>query len=99
AGYDTYDSSLEVRRHIGYLPESAPLCTDMPVVDFLQFAGTMHGIKGNRLAGRVKSVIERTGLVNAVTKNIGELSKGYRQRVGLAQALIPEPDILILDEP
>lgn len=99
AGYDTYDNSLEVRRNIGYLPESAPLYTDMPVVDFLKFAGTMHGIKGNKLAGRVKNVIERTGLTNAVAKNIGELSKGYRQRVGLAQALIHEPDILILDEP
>ncbi len=99
AGYDTFDSSLEVRKRIGYLPESAPLYTDMPVVDFLKFAGSMHGLKGNRLQKQVKNVIDRTGLGSAVAKNIGELSKGYRQRVGLAQALIHEPDFLVLDEP
>lgn len=99
AGFDTYENSLDVRRHIGYLPESAPLYTDMSVVDFLKFAGSMHGLRGNRLAGRIKNVVERTGLSGAVAKNIGELSKGYRQRVGLAQALIHEPDFLVLDEP
>ncbi len=99
AGFDTYDKSLQVRRRIGYLPESAPLYSDMVVVDFLKFAGSMHGLKGNRLAGRVRNVVDRTGLTSAVAKNIGELSKGYRQRVGLAAALIHEPDILILDEP
>jgi ABC-2 type transport system ATP-binding protein len=99
AGYDVFDDSLEVRRHIGYLPESAPLYTDMPVVDFLKFIGTMRGVTGQRLKKRVGEVIDRTGLGGAVSKNINELSKGYRQRVGLAQALIHEPDILILDEP
>lgn len=99
AGYDTFEDSLQVRRHIGYLPESAPLYTEMPVVDFLKFAGSMRGLKGDRLKKRVKNVVERTGLTSAVAKNIGQLSKGYRQRVGLAQALIHEPDILVLDEP
>ncbi len=99
AGFDTFEKSLEVRRRIGYLPESAPLYTEMAVVDFLKFAGGMHGLKGNRLSSRIKNVIDRTGLGSAVAKNIGELSKGYRQRVGLAQALIHEPDILVLDEP
>jgi ABC-2 type transport system ATP-binding protein len=99
AGYDTFDNSLEVRKRIGYLPESAPLYTDMSVVDFLKFAGSMHGLRGNRLQGQVKNAIDRTGLGSAVAKNIGELSKGYRQRVGLAQALIHEPDFLVLDEP
>jgi ABC-2 type transport system ATP-binding protein len=99
AGYDTYENSLDVRRRIGYLPESAPLYTDMAVVDFLRFAGNMRGLKGDRLKKRVKNVVERTGLTSAVAKNIGQLSKGYRQRVGLAQALIHEPDILVLDEP
>src|SRR5690606_34415146 len=70
AGYDTFDDSLQVRRHIGYLPESAPLYTEMPVVDFLKFAGSMHGLKGDRLKKRVKNVVERTGLTSAVAKNI-----------------------------
>lgn len=99
AGFDVFDQSLDVRRHLGYLPESAPLYTDMLVVDFLKFAGSMRGIKGERLNRRIKDVVERTGLESAVGKNISELSKGYRQRVGLAQALIHEPDVLILDEP
>lgn len=99
AGHDVFEQSLEVRRHVGYLPESAPLYTDMPVVDFLKFAGSLRNIKGQRLQSRVADVIDRTGLQSAVGKNIGELSKGYRQRVGLAQALIHEPDVLILDEP
>lgn len=99
AGYDTFEDSLAVRKHIGYLPENAPLYTDMGVIDFLRFAGNMHGLKGKKLSNRISDVIGRTGLSSAVSKNIGELSKGYRQRVGLAQALIHEPDILILDEP
>ncbi len=99
AGFDTFEESLQVRRRIGYLPESAPLYTEMPVVDFLNFVGSLRGLRGNKLKKRVKDVVERTGLVSAVSKNIGQLSKGYRQRVGLAQALIHEPDILVLDEP
>ncbi len=99
AGYDVFDHSIDVRRHVGYLPENAPLYTDMPVVDFLKFCGSMRGIKGAKLKSRVKDVIDRTGLSPAVGKNISELSKGYRQRVCLAQSLLHEPDVLILDEP
>lgn len=99
AGFDVFEHSLEVRRHIGYLPENAPLYGEMPVVDFLKFVGSMRGIRGGKLRERIGEVIRLTGLEGAVGKNIGELSKGYRQRVGLAQVLIHEPDILILDEP
>jgi ABC-2 type transport system ATP-binding protein len=98
-GHDVFDESLEVRRKVGYLPESAPLYHEMPVVDFLKFVAQMRGIKSDRLHKRIGEVIDLTGLQNAVGKYIGELSKGYRQRVGLAQALIHEPDILIMDEP
>ena len=98
-GHDVFEESLEVRRKVGYLPESAPLYHEMPVVDFLKFVAQMRGLKGDRLTKRIGQVIDLTGLQNAVGKYIGELSKGYRQRVGLAQALIHEPDILIMDEP
>ncbi len=99
AGHDVFTDSLEVRRKIGYLPESTPLYTEMPVVDFLRFMGGMRGLGGSRLKERVRAVVKLAGLEGAVGKNIGELSKGYRQRVGLAQALIHEPEILVLDEP
>jgi len=99
AGYDVFEDSLEVRKRVGYLPESTPLYHEMPVVDFLKFVGEMRNIPGPRLKERIREVIHLTGLKGAVGKVIGELSKGYRQRVGLAQALIHEPDILILDEP
>ncbi|MCX7963678.1 MAG: ABC transporter ATP-binding protein [Candidatus Sumerlaea chitinivorans] len=99
AGYDVFEDSLEVRKRVGYLPESTPLYHEMPVVDFLKFVGEMRNIPAPRLKERIREVINLTGLEGAVGKVIGELSKGYRQRVGLAQALIHEPDILILDEP
>lgn len=99
AGYDIREASLEVRRRIGYLPESAPLYEDMGTVDYLLYAAEMRGIPARTRRQRVAHAVEVCGLAPALTKNIGQLSKGYRQRVGLAQALVHEPDILILDEP
>jgi ABC-2 type transport system ATP-binding protein len=99
AGYDVFEHSLEVRKHVGYLPENTPLYHEMSVVDFLYFVAGIRGIPRHSIPDRIADVVARTGLQGAVGKIIGELSKGYRQRVGLAQALIHEPDILILDEP
>ncbi|NNE09970.1 MAG: ATP-binding cassette domain-containing protein [Gemmatimonadetes bacterium] len=99
AGIDLAENSLEVRRRIGYLPESAPLYGEMEVVDFLRFVGTVRGIPPAELGPRMKRMIERCGLEKVVGRSIHHLSKGYRQRVGIAQAMIHDPDLLILDEP
>lgn len=89
----------ELKKHIGYLPENNPLYLDMPVIEFLYFCGKLQGIDGALLTNRVGEMIELCGIQAEKHKNIGELSKGYRQRVGLAQAMIHNPEILILDEP
>ena len=99
ADFDIHEQSLEVRRRLGYLPENAPLYTDMGVVDYLNFVAEVRAIPRNKKASRVKEMLDVCGLESVVRKNIGELSRGYRQRVGLAQALVHDPDILILDEP
>ncbi len=99
AGFDVSEQSLEVRRRLGYLPESAPLYEDMGVIDYLEYVGEMRGYSGAERTRRVKRMVDVCGLSSMVAKNIGQLSKGYRQRVGLAQAMIHEPDILVLDEP
>ena len=96
---DAIENSLEVRRKIGYLPESTPLYTDMNVVDYLVFVQRLRGIPKSEHSTRTKRMVEMCGLGEVVRKDIGELSKGYRQRVGLAQAMIHDPEILILDEP
>ncbi len=96
-GLDVEEQSLEVRKQIGYLPEHNPLYTDMYVKEYLQFAASVYQIK-NPIA-RVKEMIDLTGLQVEQNKKIGQLSKGYRQRVGLAQAMIHNPSVLILDEP
>jgi ABC-2 type transport system ATP-binding protein len=99
AGYDVFDQSLEVRQRVGYLPEDTPLYKDMTVLEHLEFAANMHGMKGDRVQARIKEIGGRCGLTDVAGKLVGELSKGYRQRVGLAQAMLHDPDILILDEP
>lgn len=98
-GIDMAHNALEAQRHIGYLPESAPLYDEMMVIDFLRFVAELRGIVGNRQRAQLRNVVERCGLGNVLGKDIGQLSKGYRQRVGLAQALIDDADLLILDEP
>ena len=97
-GYDVLEQSIEVRRKVGYLPENNPLYLDLYVREFLGFIAGTHQIKGN-IANRVTEMIEMTGLQSEQHKKIGALSKGYRQRVGLAQAMIHDPEVLILDEP
>ena len=96
-GHSIYDDTLAVRRCIGYLPEHNPLYLDMYVREYLRFAAGLSGVK--HCNERADEMIELTGLTPEANKRIGQLSKGYRQRVGLAQALIHDPQVLILDEP
>lgn len=93
------DNPYEIKKHIGYLAENNPLYHDMPVVDFLNFCGKIQGIENRNIPDRVAEMIRTTGLNKEKHKKIGELSRGFQQRVGLAQALIHNPEILIFDEP
>jgi len=97
AGYDVVEDSLEVRRRVGYMPETVPLYPEMTVTEYLEFMGSLRRVE--KLDDRVDSVLEQLGLVDRASSFIGALSKGLRQRVGLAQALLHEPEVLILDEP
>jgi ABC-2 type transport system ATP-binding protein len=99
AGFDVQDQPMEVKRRIGYLPETPPVYPEMEVIEYLDFAGQLKGISKSDIKARVDDVIGRCALGDVRTKLIGKLSKGYRQRVGLAQAIIHNPDVLILDEP
>ncbi len=99
AGYDVHEHSLEVRRRIGYLPENAPLYKEMFPLSYLDFLARVRGIPPRLRRSRIDNVIQVCGLENVLHKRIGEMSKGYQQRVGLAQTLIHEPEVLILDEP
>lgn len=99
AGYDVFHESMDVRRRIGYLPESVPLYADMRVGPYLEFVAEVKGIGRTERTRRVAEVMERCRISDVENRLIGKLSKGYRQRVGLAQAIINDPHVLILDEP
>src|SRR3984893_2665282 len=99
AGFDVLEESLEVKKRIGYLPETPPLYPEMRTTEYLTFVGNLKGLRGDELRKRVDYVCERCAIADVKDKLLGKLSKGYRQRVGLAQAIIHNPDVLILDEP
>ncbi|MCX6601741.1 MAG: ATP-binding cassette domain-containing protein [bacterium] len=98
-GLDTIEQSLEVRRKIGYLPEMAPVYQDINVLDYLNYVCDLRRIAADKRQQRIRRIIERCGLEEVLHKDVGQLSKGYRQRVGLAQAMVHDPDIVVLDEP
>jgi ABC-2 type transport system ATP-binding protein len=99
AGFDILEQPHEVKKHIGYLPELPPVYPEMRTGEYLSFVGQLKGLSGSQLRSRVDYVCERCSVADVRNKLIGKLSKGYRQRVGLAQAIIHNPDVLILDEP
>jgi ABC-2 type transport system ATP-binding protein len=99
AGFDVLENPMEVKKRIGYLPESPPLYPEMEVIEYLTFVGKLKGIPAADLARRIDDVVGRCAIGDVRTRLIGKLSKGFRQRVGLAQAIIHNPPVLILDEP
>ena len=99
AGYDLVTDSLEARRHIGYLPENVPLYTDMTIEDYLGFMGKIRGMSRDYIRKRTSDVIGICHLEDYKSTLIGKLSKGFRQRLGIAQSILHEPDVLVLDEP
>jgi gliding motility-associated transport system ATP-binding protein len=99
AGFDIFEQSMEVRRRVGYLPESPPLYDEMTVRSYLDFAARIKGVASRQVRTRIDTVAAKCGLSDVLPRVVGHLSRGYRQRVGLAQALIHDPPVLILDEP
>jgi ABC-2 type transport system ATP-binding protein len=99
ANFDIFEQSHEVRKRIGYLPESPPLYNDMTVTSYLEFVGRIKGVARADLESATERVVESCGLTGVTRRVLGHLSKGFRQRVGLAQALIHDPSVLVLDEP
>ncbi len=99
AGYDVLEQPIEVKRRVGYLPETPPLYPELGVTEYLTFVGRIKGVPAGKLKARIDDVVEKCALASVRTTLIAKLSKGFRQRVGLAQALIHEPDVLVLDEP
>ena len=99
AGYDVFEQPLEAKRRTGYLPETPPLYPDMTVGDYLMFVARIKGVPRSERKARIQSVMERTRIADMAKRHCAKLSKGYKQRVGLAQAILHNPDVLILDEP
>ncbi len=100
AGFDVVEKSLDARQHLGYLPETVPLYTELTTLEYLDFRGRITGLHNSRdRRARMYEVMERLNLTDVANKQVGNLSRGYRQRVGLAQAMLHNPDVLILDEP
>ncbi len=98
-GHDVRDASLEVRRRVGFMPENVPLYPDATVAEHLRFTAELKDVPRAGLADHLDGIVERTGLAEVRDRRVGNLSKGYRQRVGLAQSLVGDPEVLILDEP
>jgi ABC-2 type transport system ATP-binding protein len=99
AGFDVFNQAIDAKRRTGYLPETPPLYPDMTVREYLQFVSKIKGVPAKERKGRVEQVMKKTFVADMANRACGKLSKGYRQRVGLAQAIIHNPDVLILDEP
>lgn len=98
-GHDIYNEAVEAKRHIGYLPEQPPLYTDMTPFEYLSFVGRAKGLSKSDLYDQMETVMEKTGIADVADRLIRNLSKGYKQRVGIAQAILGDPDVIILDEP
>jgi len=98
AGFDVLEQPMEVKKRIGYLPETPPLYPEMEVIEYLEFVGRLKGVPKDNLSSRIDEVLEKCAIGDVRSKLISKLSKGYRQRVGLAQAILHNPDVLILDE-
>lgn len=99
AGFDVFDQRIEAATRLGYLPENGPLYTDMTPLSLLRFFGQARGLSSSYLRQRIDAVVDQCHLTDVLEKSISKLSKGYRQRVGMAQVLLHEPDVLIMDEP